>query len=83
MESGQVGAGGRETPEAIDLVTDEDVVVSSMVQQQAEQGKKDNEPTKLSHLQCVICLESPTDITVTHCGMSLLRLLRAYDLLGD
>lgn len=43
------------------------------MKQQAELIKQQNrekadKPLKLSDFQCVICLDSPTDLTVTHCG---------------
>ena len=62
-----------EPAEDVGSLNVEDVAVSSMVQQQQdhEQGKG-KEPTKLSSLQCVICLETPTDLTVTFCGTYLL-----------
>jgi hypothetical protein len=34
-------------------------------QQNHEKAEK---PVKLSDFQCIICLDSPTDLTVTHCG---------------
>lgn len=45
--------------------------------QQAELIKKQNEeesmrPVKLAEFQCVICMDNPTDLSVTHCGMFLL-----------
>ena len=50
----------------------EDVAVSSMVQQQQDdEQRRGKEPTRLSGLHCVICLETPTDLTVTFCGMYL------------
>ncbi|POS86672.1 hypothetical protein EPUL_002271 [Erysiphe pulchra] len=27
-----------------------------------------NKPFKLSEFQCIICMDSPTDLTITHCG---------------
>jgi predicted transcriptional regulator len=42
--------------------------------QQAELLKQQNQekadkPVKLSEFQCIICLDNPTDLTVTHCGL--------------
>jgi predicted transcriptional regulator len=34
---------------------------------QQNQEKADR-PVKLSEFQCIICLDNPTDLTVTHCG---------------
>lgn len=28
-----------------------------------------NKPVKLAEFQCIICMDNPTDLTVTHCGM--------------
>lgn len=41
--------------------------------QQAELIKKQNEeaskrPVRLADFQCIICMDNPTDLTVTHCG---------------
>ena len=41
--------------------------------QQAETIKRQNEeeankPVKLAEFQCIICMDQPTDLTVTHCG---------------
>ena len=67
-EGGEAGPSFEQSPEIVDLMREEDVILSSMVQQQEEQRKKDQEPTKLSQLQCVICLEAPTNLTSTICG---------------
>ena len=42
--------------------------------QQAEATRKQNvdesnKPVKLAEFQCIICMDNPTDLTVTHCGM--------------
>jgi len=42
--------------------------------QQAEAIRQQNEeeankPVKLAEFQCIICMDNPTDLTVTHCGM--------------
>jgi hypothetical protein len=42
--------------------------------QQEDLIKKQNQeradkPVKLADFQCIICLDNPTDLTVTHCGM--------------
>jgi hypothetical protein len=31
--------------------------------------EKADKPLKLSEFQCIICLDNPTDLTVTHCGL--------------
>ncbi|KAI4173906.1 MAG: hypothetical protein LQ343_002674 [Gyalolechia ehrenbergii] len=61
--------------EQIDLMDVEDDSGLSQVleRQQAaaireQQGRKGDEPTKLSSIQCIICMEPMTDMTVTHCG---------------
>jgi hypothetical protein len=44
-------------------------------QQQQEEADK---PVKLAEFQCIICMDNPTDLTVTHCGMSsVLRYIHA------
>ena len=35
-------------------------------QQQLDEATK---PAKLAEFQCIICMDDPTDLTVTHCGM--------------
>ncbi len=42
--------------------------------QQAEMITKQNQeeatkPVKLAEFQCIICMDNPTDLTVTFCGM--------------
>ena len=58
--------------EEVDLVdVDDDTKLSNALQAEAiraQQAAADR-PAKLSDLQCVICLEKLTDITVTKCGM--------------
>ncbi|CAL3969294.1 unnamed protein product [Diplocarpon coronariae] len=44
-----------------------------MAQQEAEIIRKQNQedatrPVKLSEFQCIICMDNPTDLTVTYCG---------------
>ena len=39
---------------------------AAIKQQQQEQA---NRPVKLAEFECIICMEKPTDLTVTHCGM--------------
>ena len=44
--------------------------------QQAEAIKQQNldeatRPVKLADFQCIICMDNPTDLTVTHCGKSV------------
>ena len=57
-----------------DLPSESDRALSRTLQKQLEeqvrgQEKKKEELPTLSALQCIICLEVPTDLTVTACGM--------------
>jgi hypothetical protein len=56
----------------IDLV-DKDEVLPAPEPDPAEPEKEKN-TVKLGTFQCVICMDDVTDLTVTHCGMSLLPL---------
>lgn len=38
-----------------------------MIKQQ--QQEEANRPVKLAEFQCIVCMDNPTDLTVTHCGM--------------
>ncbi|KAL8785081.1 MAG: hypothetical protein Q9213_003586 [Squamulea squamosa] len=67
----------RENPEVahLDLVdVDDDGGLSKVLEQQQaaaikeQQGLQGDVPTKLSNVQCIICMEPMTDMTVTHCG---------------
>lgn len=49
----------RKTKEREDLVK---------AQNQAEANK----PVRMADFQCIICMDNPTDLTITHCGMFLL-----------
>ena len=40
------------------------------------QQEQANKPLKLSSLQCIICMEPMTNVTVTHCGGSWLYALQ-------
>ena len=40
-----------------------------------QQQDEANKPVKLAEFECIICMEKPTDLTVTHCGTLLLCLL--------
>lgn len=64
----------REGVEEVDLrEVDDDDGLSRVLEQQrivsikAQQELVDK-PVNFSSLQCIICMESITDITVTHCG---------------
>ena len=64
--------------EEIDLKdVDDDNGLSKALQKQqemaikAQRKEESDKPHKLSNLQCIICLESMTDITVTKCGKSI------------
>lgn len=58
--------------EEIDLSDDKVTLQEALRKQRAEavkaQEKPDEKPLRLSNLQCVICLEQPTDMTATSCG---------------
>jgi hypothetical protein len=63
-------------PEMVDLVeVENDAQYEELrLKQQAEAIKEQNEaeasrPVRLAEFQCIICMDSPTDLTVTHCGM--------------
>ncbi|KAI9790802.1 MAG: SUMO-targeted ubiquitin ligase complex subunit slx8 [Peltula sp. TS41687] len=46
-----------------------DVLQKQMEDQiKSQQQKEKDAPSKLTSLQCIICLEPPTDLTVTSCG---------------
>ena len=58
--------------EEIDLIdVDDDTKLSNALQEEAirSQQAAAEKPAKLSDLQCVICLEKLTDMTITKCGM--------------
>jgi hypothetical protein len=62
--------------EVVDLVNlDDDVKYEDFRNKQQEelikQQNKDesNRPVKLAGFQCIVCMDNPTDLTVTHCGM--------------
>lgn len=61
--------------EHLDLLDiDDDTGLSHVLEQQQaavikeQQGRYGDEPTRLSTLQCIICMEPMTNMTVTHCG---------------
>ncbi|RDW88669.1 hypothetical protein BP6252_00701 [Coleophoma cylindrospora] len=61
--------------DAIDLVDVEDISQYEEMKkkEQAEllkqqQQDEANRPVKLAEFQCIICMDNPTDLTVTHCG---------------
>ena len=59
--------------EEIDLAGDDDTIVLTLQKQRAEQVASQQSQcmkgTKLSGLTCTICLDSPTDLTATACGL--------------
>ena len=83
--SGGASRGSRATPdrqpkhESADIVDLVDVEGEAQYQdfrakQQAEAIKQQAQeeatrPVKLAEFQCIICMDNPTDLTVTHCGM--------------
>ncbi|KAF2502384.1 hypothetical protein BU16DRAFT_532745 [Lophium mytilinum] len=64
----------RDSPiEEIDLVDDDKTVLQNALQKQRMEQVKAQErpaekPLKMSNLTCVICMDTPTDITATSCG---------------
>jgi len=65
-----------EEADVVDLVDIEDDLQYEdfKKKQQAElikqqQQDEANKPVKLAEFQCIICMDNPTDLTVTHCGM--------------
>ncbi|TVY52382.1 hypothetical protein LCER1_G006704 [Lachnellula cervina] len=65
-----------EDVKVVDLanVEDESQYRELAAKQQAELIKKQNEdearkPVKLAEFQCIICMDNPTDLTVTHCAL--------------
>lgn len=68
--------------EIIDLLGSDDAVPPPAPPVPAP-PKEDN-VVKLGNFQCVICMDDCTDLTVTHCGMSLfLRLFLQSSTIGD
>ena len=68
-----------EQADVVDLVgiEDEEQYADFKAKQQAEAIKQQqqdeaNKPVKLAEFQCIICMDNPTDLTVTHCGMFIL-----------
>ncbi|KAI9734488.1 MAG: SUMO-targeted ubiquitin ligase complex subunit slx8 [Claussenomyces sp. TS43310] len=68
-------ADGEEEVEAVDLVDidDDEAYGAYQIQRQEEMIKQQRQdeadkPVKLSDFQCIICLDNPTDLTVTWCG---------------
>lgn len=71
-----------ETPEMVDLVDidDDEKYEDFKAKQQAalikqQQLDEANKPAKLAEFQCIICMDNPTDLTVTHCGMYMCLLM--------
>lgn len=69
----------RDSVEVVDLedIEEKEEYETFAARQQAEAIKRQNEeeankPVRLAEFQCIICMDQPTDLTVTHCGMSLL-----------
>lgn len=52
-----------------------------LIKQQNQE--KADKPVKLTDFQCIICLDSPTDLTVTHCGKFTIFTRRVHDLLTN
>lgn len=65
-----------EKADVVDLVDieNEDEYNHFKAKQQAEaikqqQQEEADRPVKLAQVECIICMDRPTDLTVTHCGM--------------
>lgn len=63
--------------DAIDLIDVDDLSQYEEMKkkEQAEllkqqQQDEANRPVKLAEFQCIICMDNPTNLTVTHCGES-------------
>ncbi len=76
FEKPGTGRGEKEV-EQLDLVDlHDDEGLSKVLEQQSaerikeQQGPRLDVPTKLSNVQCIICMEPMTDMSVTHCGKS-------------
>jgi hypothetical protein len=75
--SQSMGSGGAEVEELDMIEIDNDRKLEEFrKKQQAElisqqNREKADKPVKLTDFQCIICLDSPTDLTVTHCGKCL------------
>lgn len=72
----------RDSIEVVDLqgIEDNEDYETFRAKQQAEAIRKQNEdeankPVKLAEFQCIICMDNPTNLTVTHCGMSAVSFL--------
>lgn len=81
---------GKEEMEHLDLVDlDDDEGLSKVLEQQSvarikeQQGPQGDVPTKLSNVQCIICMEPMTDMSVTHCGKSLFDATSLINLLNE
>jgi hypothetical protein len=66
-------------------VEDEAQYEAMKKKEQEEAIRKQNEeeanrPVKLAEFQCIICMDNPTDLTVTHCGMYPLFIFVSQDL---
>lgn len=64
-----------EEAEVVDLVDlDDDTKYEDFANKRQEelikQQNKDesSRPVKLAEFQCIVCMDNPTDLTVTHCG---------------
>ena len=76
-EASQSSARSKEIEEVDLRDVDDDDGLSKVLEQQRmatvrAQQEQANRPVTLSTLQCIICMESMTDLTATHCGESLL-----------
>ncbi|KAI9760889.1 MAG: hypothetical protein M4579_001390 [Chaenotheca gracillima] len=78
-KDGQSGSEAEEEPVAIEQIDLQDVEddsgVSALLKKQREDQiqalrneSREGQPTRISSVQCVICLEPPTNLTSTNCG---------------
>lgn len=81
---------GKEEVEHLDLVDiDGDEGLSKVLEQQSaarikeQQGPQGDVPIKLSNVQCIICMEPMTDMSVTHCGKSPFDATSLINLLNE
>jgi hypothetical protein len=82
------GSDASKSPAAVDEVdlTADPPTVEAVLQKQREdaikaqtQAQHDEKPTTFSTLTCVICMDTPTDLTATACGATALRCLASLD----
>ncbi|KAF2126711.1 hypothetical protein P153DRAFT_296943 [Dothidotthia symphoricarpi CBS 119687] len=72
---GSAVKGDSDTPETVDEIdlSDDKLSMQAMLQKQREdairlQAKPEEKPTTFNTITCVICMDTPTDLTATACG---------------